>query len=267
VPFPQFEGKYGRRSLIEPADFTAYARGLAADAPSEEPSIYAAGSAAPESCILLYHKSLARRAADRHGMDAYGFACDLGVLREAPVAVASGFGVGAPAMALVVEELIAIGVRRFVGVGLAGVLAPWIGIGDTVLCTSAIRDDGVSHHYVEAGVEVRPSTRLFRRLSRALSDASLSFHEGPTWTIDAPYRETVDEARHYRDLGILTVEMEAAALFAVAAVRSVEAAALFVASDSLADLSWAPRFHEPAVDRGLDRAFDAALSALSAPAG
>jgi hypothetical protein len=57
--------------------------------------------------------------------------------------------------------------------------------------------------------------------------------------------------------------MEAAALFAVAAVREVEAAAVFVASDTLAELTWVPHFDAPEVEVGLDLAFDAALAALS----
>jgi len=263
VPVPQFEGKYGRRSLVEPPDFVAHIRGLDPDAPSGEPSIYAAGSKVPPSAILLYQKGVARRVAERYPSDTYRFACDLWVLRDHPVAVASGFGVGAPSMALVVEELIAIGVRRIVGIGTAGVLAPRIGIGEAIVCTSAIRDEGVSHHYLEPREPVRPSLAMFKGLSRALGQAGIRHHQGPTWTIDAPYRETVDEARHYRQQGVLTVDMEAAALFAVAAFRSVEAAALFIASDSLADLSWVPRFTDPAVDRGLDAAFGAALTALT----
>jgi uridine phosphorylase len=58
------------------------------------------------------------------------------------------------------------------------------------------------------------------------------------------------------------VEMEAAALFAVAQYRQVEMAAAFVVSDSLADLVWEPQFHAEHVRDGLDRRFVAALRAL-----
>ncbi len=56
--------------------------------------------------------------------------------------------------------------------------------------------------------------------------------------------------------------MEASALFAVASYRGVEIASAFVISDSLADLVWLPRFHDPAVDRGLDALYAAARTTL-----
>ena len=61
---------------------------------------------------------------------------------------------------------------------------------------------------------------------------------------------------------VLGVEMEAAALFAVAQVRGLPLATAFVISDSLADLVWSPRFHDPGVQAGLVRLFQAAVAAL-----
>ncbi len=58
--------------------------------------------------------------------------------------------------------------------------------------------------------------------------------------------------------------MEAAALFAVAAVRCLRVASAFTISDSLADLVWNPRFHEPEVEAGLIALYETALSVLSA---
>ena len=74
------------------------------------------------------------------------------------------------------------------------------------------------------------------------------------------------EARHYQAEGVLCVEMEAAALFAVAQVRGLPLASAFVISDSLADLVWSPRFRDPAVQEGLVRLFQAAVTALLAGA-
>ena len=63
------------------------------------------------------------------------------------VGVVGGFGIGAPAACVVLEGLIAFGIRRFVSVGLAGSLQPDIGIGDIVVCDRAIRDEGTSYYY------------------------------------------------------------------------------------------------------------------------
>jgi uridine phosphorylase len=181
------------------------------------------------------------------------------------VGVCGGFGIGSPIAAAIVEELIALGTKEFINIGTAGGLQKTNRIGDVVVCTEAIRDEGVSHHYLAPAPRVRPSSPLTDRLKGALTRAALTFDDGPTWTIDTPYRETVEEARHYQSQGVRTVEMEAAAVFAVAAYRRVSAAAAFVISDSLAELVWDPQFASPAVAGNLERLYATAVDALSAP--
>ena len=85
-------------------------------------------------------------------------------------------------------------------------------------------------------------------LGAAMNRARVPYRAGVSWTIDTPYRETVAEARRYQAEGVLCVEMEAAALFAVAKVRALQVASAFTISDSLADLVWNPlEFHGPPV--------------------
>jgi purine-nucleoside phosphorylase len=95
-----------------------------------------------------------------------------------------------------------------------------------------------------------------------MSDQGVAFQRGATWTIDAPYRETVDEVRHYRANGVLTVEMEAAALFAVATVRGVEAASAFVLSDLLGETEWMPDFGAPQLNAQLHSVAQAGIQAI-----
>ncbi len=180
------------------------------------------------------------------------------------VGMVGRFGIGAPAAANRLEDLAAAGVRRFIAIGLAGALQPEMEVGDLVVCTEAVRDDGVSHHYLPGAARVLPTHGLTDQLAGELSRSGRPLHRGPTWTIDAPYRETVEEIQHYRDLGVLTVEMEAAALAAVAEVRGVEFAAAFTVSDSLAGESWNPHFADPLVDSGLELLLKAAVLALRA---
>jgi len=97
-----------------------------------------------------------------------------------------------------------------------------------------------------------------------MRQAGVPYRAGVSWTIDTPYRETVAEARRYQAEGVLCVEMEAAALFAVAKVRGLQVASAFTISDSLADLVWNPQFHGPPVQAGLITLYEAAVSALQA---
>jgi len=182
----------------------------------------------------------------------------------ARVGVVEGFGFGAPGAAIVIEELTALGVRRFVNVGLAGALPNDVDFGDIVLCTAAIRDEGVSHHYVPATRYAYPSAGITDELRQAMLRKGDPFTEGMTWTLDAVYRETVEEALAYREEEVVTVEMEAAALFTIAEVRGVEIASLFTISDHLlADSEWRPAPNKQLLTDGLARILDVALRVLS----
>jgi len=271
MPYPNLSGKHAYDALVTPQELHASLR--AEDAFSD-----LSERAGVRGAILCYQGRIPDRvatAADAmriRGVPGEPFLVDGG--REGgQIAVCGRFGIGAPAATMVLEALIALGVRRVVSIGTAGCLQRGVVIGDLVLCTEAVRDEGVSHHYLPPDTPARPTPALTEMLRAALmagrgagsgsgSDVETALHAGPTWTIDAPFRETVEEARHYQALGVETVEMEAAALFAVAAHRGVEIASAFVVSDSLAELVWTPRFHDPAVDRGLDALYAAARGAL-----
>jgi uridine phosphorylase len=100
--------------------------------------------------------------------------------------------------------------------GTAGALRACLDTADVVVRDRAVRDEGVSHHYLPSARWAEPSTGLTDTLRRSLTDAGLGPSTGSAWTIDAPFRETVAEARHYAEEGVAVVEMEAAALFSVA---------------------------------------------------
>lgn len=152
-------------------------------------------------------------------------------------------GVGGPAAVLRAEELAAVGARAFIGVGIAGGLAPGLRPGDVVVCDRAVRDEGTSHHYAPADVPARASPSLNRWLAATLTEAKIPFRSGASWTTDAPYRETLAEVRHYRKQGVLSVEMEASALFIFARHRGLRAASVLVVSDLLTDRGWSQHFH------------------------
>jgi uridine phosphorylase len=137
-------------------------------------------------------------------------------------------GIGAPAAVAQMEVLASLGVGRFLSLGTAGGLGPVQSPGDVVVVTGAIRDEGVSYHYVSADADVSPDADLTAALTSALDRAGIQLTSGTTWTTDAPYRETAEEVLEFRRRGVLTVEMEAAALFAVARARGIELASAVV---------------------------------------
>jgi uridine phosphorylase len=254
--YPNFAGKHAGEAMYTAADFIAYMRQVGAFADGE----------APRSAVLCYQRSLYDYVLRAEGLTP-------GSRRGLPVPLPSTggrvgllgqFGIGAPAATTVLEHLAALGVRTAVSVGTAGSLQRDLQPGDLVLCEAAVRDEGVSHHYLPPARLATASAEMTAALRTALREPGLAFRSGVSWTIDAPYRETVAEARHYQTEGVLCVEMEAAALFAVAQVRGVRLASAFVISDSLADQVWNPRFGDPAVQAGLIALYQAAVAALLA---
>ncbi|HEV3188304.1 MAG TPA: nucleoside phosphorylase [Acidimicrobiales bacterium] len=223
----------------------------------------------PECVILGYSTRLHALLAARGFTNVPGYSAPWRTmwLPEKPfsnrIGVVEGFGFGAPGAAIVIEELATLGVRRFISLGLAGALPSDVGFGDVVLCTGAIRDEGVSHHYLPAARYAYPTPRLTDELRQTLISEGSLFSEGPTWTLDAVYRETVEEALAYRDEGVVTVEMEAAALFTIAQVRDVDVAAIFTVSDHLlAAPEWSAAHDKNVLTDGLARILDVALKVL-----
>ncbi|MDE3077767.1 MAG: nucleoside phosphorylase [Chloroflexota bacterium] len=264
MSYPNFEGKHLHEALIDPVAHAAYMR-LHGLLPVAEP--------VPQAFIITYQRKLFDRAVQlfngtkalsagevHQSRTAVSLVLDSG---QAPVGVAGNFGFGAPVTTIVMESLIALGARRVLSIGTAGALQPGLQAGDVVVCDRAIRDEGVSHHYAPPAKYAQASAELTSQLETALDGAGLAHRRGTSWTIDTPYRETAEEARHYRAEGVLTVEMEAAAIFAVGELRGAAVASAFVVSDLLSESSWEPSFHSPLVDDRLGALLEAAVDLLS----
>jgi purine-nucleoside phosphorylase len=152
---------------------------------------------------------------------------------------------GAPAAAMVMETLIAWGVRKLLYYGWCGAIAPHVQIGDIVVPNAAVIDEGTSRHYgADLNQTVVPSRRMFDAICQTLHTEGRPYHEGLIWTTDALFRETPSKVKSYQQQGALAVEMETSALFTVAAFYQVEAGCLLVVSDELARLEWQPGFKD-----------------------
>lgn len=167
---------------------------------------------------------------------------------------------GAPAAALALEIAISRGVRDVLVCGSAGSLQPYIPMASTVVVTGAEREDGTSHHYLPVGEPALADPDLSAALERASRELSASPVMGRSWTIDAFFHETAGAIERHRAAGVAVVEMEAAALFAVAKVRGVRVALVVAVSDELFH-PWNPGFHLPEYVTALTRAADATVRA------
>ena len=153
-------------------------------------------------------------------------------------------GVGAPLAAAVLEEAIALGGRKFIAVGGAGVLDSKIDLGHVIVPTAAIRDEGTSYHYLPPSREVTPNNEAVQAIVSALTHHNVPHDLGKTWTTDAVYRETPEKVKKRRSEGAITVEMEAAAFFAVAQFRGVQFGQMLYGGDDVGGETWDgwPRF-------------------------
>lgn len=150
-------------------------------------------------------------------------------------------GVGAPIAASLLEEAIAYGCRKFMVCGGCGVLQKDMAVGHLVVVSGAIRDEGLSYHYLPPAREVSAHPAGVAALEEALKQHKLAYQVGKTWTTDAPYRETPAKAAACKKEGALTVEMEAAGLMAVAEFRDVILGQILYGGDDLSGPEWDDR--------------------------
>lgn len=149
----------------------------------------------------------------------------------APLTIQST-GMGGPSAAIVISELVDLGARRLLRVGTCGALQDGLRLGDLVIATEAVAADGASRA-LGAGDTVPATSALLATVVAATGGSSLdghAAHPGQVVTTDLFY-DTRGLEREWSAAGVLAVEMETATLFALAAARSVQAAALLVVSD------------------------------------
>jgi len=150
-------------------------------------------------------------------------------------------GIGAPLAAGLMEEAIALGGKAFVACGGAGVLDPGIAVGTVLVPTAAVRDEGTSYHYQPPARVIELDLGAVTTLERVLQATAVPYRRVRTWTTDAIYRETPARIAARRGEGCACVEMEAAALCAVARFRGVRFGQLLYGGDDVSGATWDSR--------------------------
>ncbi len=148
---------------------------------------------------------------------------------------------GAAGSAAFLEELIAHGFNKFIVCGGAGVLRKDIAVGHLVVPVSAIRDEGVSYHYLPPAREVACAPEVVGKIEEDFIKNKIAYIKAKTWTTDSFYRETEKKMDLRKSEGCVTVEMEAAAFFAVAQFRGVKLGQILYGGDDLSGVDWDSR--------------------------
>lgn len=175
-------------------------------------------------------------------------------------------GMGPPSIAIVTEELLRLGARQLVRVGTTGALQADVRLGDLIIATASTPTDGTTATLM-GGKPYAPAAdfALTHALVHAAERLGVPFRVGPIATIDvfSHYHPDPNFVRPWREAGALAVEMEASALFYLAASRGVQAACMGVVVD--VDTGEANQEHtylSPAeLESAVERMIDVALSA------
>ena len=170
--------------------------------------------------------------------------------------------VGAPSAVALAEELASFGMQKAVFLGYCGSLQHRVRVGDVVIPTEAIREEGTSHHYLPSGVPSQPHREIQTAITDVLQRNRVPAHHGKIWTTDAIYRETRGKVKTYQEEGVLAIEMELSALFAFGIAQGVKVGGLLVVSDELSEGRWHPRFASPRLISGVKRARKLAVEIL-----
>jgi DeoD family purine-nucleoside phosphorylase len=228
-----------------------------------EPSDYA------EACLLpgdplrakyiaeTYLAGAVQRNAER-GMLGY-----TGEFEGRPVSV-QATGMGCPSAAIVVEELVQLGVKRMLRVGTCGGLQPDLRLGDLIVALSAIPADATARHLVGADQHVpTASWELVHGAVHVAKDIGQSMRLGPIVSSDLFYNPDDGQYERWSSRGVLAVEMEAAVLFTLGALRGFAAGCLLTVSDVVVEGEF-QRISDEELRAAVDRVTRIGLASVTA---
>jgi len=185
-----------------------------------------------------------------------------------PVSV-QGTGMGCPGATIVFEELVQLGCTKLMRVGTCGGLQPHHALGDLIVALTAVPADSTAMHLVDREPHCpTASWELIHGAVHAAKEIGQSMHVGPIVTSDVFYNPDGGQYERWSSRGILAVEMEAAALFTVAAVggigkvAGVQAGCLVTVSDIVVEGVFT-RISDEEMQAAVDRMTRVALATVT----
>ena len=199
----------------------------------------------------------AKLVTDERGMLGY-----TGTYKGTPVSV-QATGMGCPSAAIVAEKLIQLGAKNLLRIGTCGGYNRDLRLGDLVIATAATPNDGTVSS-ITRGLPYAPAAHfdIVHAAHHAAESAGRRTFVGPIVSSDLFYDPQEEPARLWGELGVLAVEMEAAAIFTLSAMRGVRAGCLLTVSDTIGEEI--VRISDEALRNAVDNMLALALDTLNA---
>jgi 5'-methylthioadenosine phosphorylase/purine-nucleoside phosphorylase len=185
-----------------------------------------------------------------------------GEFRGVPVSVQST-GMGCPSTAIVFEELVRLGVKRVLRIGSCGALQADLQLGDLIVAISAVPADSTALHLVGEPHAPTADWELVHGAVHAAKHLGKPVRVGPVVSSDLFYNPDDGQYQRWSDRGILAVEMEAAVLFTLGALRRAKAGCLLTVSDVAGDGAFV-RIGDEELRTAVDQMTELALVTLTA---
>jgi uridine phosphorylase len=149
-----------------------------------------------------------------------------GYYKDLPI-LAVSTGIGGASMGIAVEELFTIGVRTMIRIGSCGSLQKEVKIGDLLIVSGAVRDDGASKSYIDPIFPAVPDPYLMFACINAAQSLGVPFHVGIVRSHDSFYTDRESEVSEYwSKRHVLGADMETAALFTIGMLRKIQTASI-----------------------------------------
>jgi len=166
-----------------------------------------------------------------------------------------GPAIGSPAIILILERLIISGIKNIIVFGTCGSICKEAKIGDIILPTSAISEEGTSKLY-SPEPNYHPSSVLTKTIEKKFVDNNIKYKKGAIWTTDAPYKETLEKIKNFQNKGAIGVDMELSAIFAVGNLKKINVASILIVSDELHSNTWKTGFKSKILKETFKKVFN-----------
>ena len=185
-----------------------------------------------------------------------------GTFAGRPVSV-QATGMGCPSAAIVIEELAQLGVERMLRIGTCGGLQPDMQLGDLIVAVSAVAADSTAAHLVGEPHAPTADWQLVHGAVHEAKELGRAVRVGPIVSSDLFYNPDDGQYARWSARGILAVEMEAAVLFTLGALRGVRAGCLLTVSDVVVEGEFV-RISDEEMRAAVDQMTELALRTVTA---